>query len=82
MTATTPEGAFLATLYARAATYAPRHPDRDALASVVRCLDALGDPGHTPAYRAACADCAAELLSAVAPDLLPAFLALTFPGAA
>lgn len=78
MKPTTPEAAFIARIYARRATYAPRDLAWRDLGAVVACCSALADPGHTAAYRAACADCAAELLRDLAPDLLPQFLALTF----
>lgn len=78
---TTPEGAFVAALYDRITRHPPHHRHRDTLATVVACIDRLGDPASTRAYRSAHADCAAELLREVAPDLLLQFLDLTFSGA-
>ena len=78
MKPTTPEAAFLGRIYARRATHRPTDPAWRDLGAVVACCSALADPAHSAAYRAACADCAAELLGDVAPDLLPDFLALTF----
>ena len=65
-------------IYARAATYPPDSTHRRDLATVARIVGEIPDPGWSPRYRAALADCAAALLVEVAPDMLADFLGLQF----